>query len=366
MLYSFILHNKYKMQNSIHSQLQSLLLIPDEEILKKKITALADDIKFNKAEDETDFKYTTNLQQDLPEHINHLMDPEKNLQQSIRTGFSNLDDLIKGFGAGELIVIGARPGMGKTQLMVNLALNISEQYPVAYLSLDLAKAALINRILSCKTHLSQNQFTSGDVSKNATTLLQNALEGLKKNQLFINDKSIYHIPSLRNFIEKNITENNIKVFFIDYLQLIGSMTNYKHRLQEISSVCSALKNFAREYNITIVISSQLSRAVETRGGSKKPMLSDLRDSGAIEEEADKVIFLWRPEYYNMTQDEMGNSYSGYTELIVSKNRTGKVGTVGLSVDHNFSHFTNFKEFKKDFEFNSERKAILDSHSERPL
>ena len=110
----------------------------------------------------------------------------------------------------------------------------------------------------------------------------------------------------------------------------------------------------------------MSRAVETRGGSKKPQLSDLRDSGAIEEEADKVIFIWRPEYYNMTQDEMGNSYSGYTELIVAKNRTGKVGTAGLMIDHNFSHFTNFKEFKKDFEFNNERKAILDSHSDRPF
>jgi len=354
------------MQDTIHHKLQSFLLILDEEILKNKITELADDIKFHKTDDETDLQSTTNLQHDLPEHINHLMDPEKNLHQSIRTGFSNLDDLIKGFGAGELIVIGGRPGMGKTQLMVNLALNISEQYPVAYLSLDLAKAALINRILSCKTQLGQNQFTSGDVSKNATTLLQNALEDLKKNQLFINDKSVYHIPTLRNFIVKNITENNIKVFFIDYLQLIGSLTNYKHRLQEINSVCSALKNFAREYNITIVISSQLSRAVETRGGWKKPQLSDLRESGAIEEEADKVIFIWRPEYYGMTQDELGNSYSGYTELIIAKNRTGKVGVVGLTVDNNFSHFTNFKEFKKDFEFNSERKAILDSHSDRPF
>ena len=354
------------MQDSIHDKIHSLFQIQDEETLKNKITELADEIKFHEAEDETDLQFTTNLQQDLQEHINHLMDPEKNLHQSICTGFSNLDDLIKGFGAGELIVIGARPGMGKTQLMVNLALNISEQYPVAYLSLDLAKGALINRFLSCKTQLSQNQFTAGDVSKNATTLLQNALEDLKKNQLFINDKSVYHIPTLRNFLVKNISENKIKVFFIDYLQLIGSITNYKHRLQEISSVCSALKNFAREYNITIVISSQLSRAVETRGGSKKPMLSDLRDSGAIEEEADKVIFIWRPEYYNMTQDEMGNSYSGFTELIVAKNRTGKVGAVGLLIDHNFSHFSNFKEFKKDFEFNSERKATLDSHSDRPF
>lgn len=272
----------------------------------------------------------------------------------INTGFSSLDKDFGGFELGEVTVIGGRPGMGKTQILVNLVLNISSAMPVLYFSFDLSKISLSNRFLSAisgiQTHqIMQNQLTEAEINN-----LVAVATTMENRDILVNESCFNSISAFKSLCEKEIKEKQIKVIVVDYLQMMGSNKYRNNREIEISHISRELKGIAKQHNVCIIVSSQLSRAVETRGYSKRPQLSDLRDSGAIEQDADKVIFIYRPEYYNIDEDEDGESTSRIVELIIAKNRNGSLGTVKLLRDANFTKFQDFDPNKNEFSFSKER------------
>ena len=173
------------------------------------------------------------------------------------------------------------------------------------------------------------------------------------------------MSAFRAHCQQHIDAHGVKIIMVDYLQMMSASKHRNSRELEISYVSRELKNIAKDLNVCLIATSQLSRAVESRGGaylSKHPQLSDLRESGAIEQDADKVIFIYRPAYYLITHDENGNDIESLTELILAKNRNGKLGTVKLQHDKNFTNYTTFKEFKNEFTFSEERlNELRDEH-----
>jgi len=278
-------------------------------------------------------------------------DPEK---QIIKTGFWQLDQLTGGFHPGEFIVLGGRPSMGKTQLMVNFCLNISKTTPVLYFTFELSELLLSCRFMASLSGISTQKIMRKELSEEEKTTLEQIESKIGTRSIFVNESCNNSMSALKAQIEKQIKENNIRVIFLDYLQLISSNRYRSNRELEISYISRELKNIAKENNVCIIASSQLSRAVETRGGNKKPILSDLRESGAIEQDADKVIFLYRPEYYKILEDEAGNSTIGMAELILAKSRYSKLGSVLLSYDADFTNYTDFYNTSDIFSFSKDR------------
>ena len=333
----------------------------------------------NTADDETEILhslrnliYETEIQNNTAKNSNaiagllseslKLLEYDNQFSHLIKTGFTELDKVIGGFSPGELIVLGARPGMGKTQMLVNLSLHISQTNPLLFFTFDLNEFMLTHRFLSALSEISLNKMLHHLLSAEEKATL-NALEkDFSKYKIFINDRLNSSISALKAHCAQQIQQHNIKVVVVDYLQMISSHRFRNSREAEISLVCRELKNIAKEYNVCVIASSQLSRAVESRGGSKHPQLSDLRDSGAIEQDADKVIFIYRPEYYGLTEDENLNNTAGITELIVAKNRNGKLGSVKLQVNKNFTRFKEFVEYTNDFSFDKSRMKELNEES----
>lgn len=273
---------------------------------------------------------------------------------AIKTGFTEFDKLFGGFGLGELIVIGGRPSMGKTQLLVNLSLNISVATPVLYFTFDLSEFLLTCRFISSFTGIAVNKILQQELTDEQKAKLASIGNGFNKHKIFVNDSCNNSFTALKAHCQKQIEEHGVKVIVVDYLQMMSSNKYRNSRELEISHISRELKNIAKDFNVCVIAASQLSRAVETRGGSKHPQLSDLRESGAIEQDADKVIFIYRPEYYGIDCDEEGNSTAGLTELILAKNRNGSLGKVKLLRDANFTNYRDFDEYKNDFSFSKSR------------
>lgn len=260
------------------------------------------------------------------------------------SGFDAFDAHFKGFYPGELVVIGGRPGMGKTAITISLALNLSLQAPVVYISMDIPISKLSNRILSSLTGIEPDYIRDNKLNDEQHELIEKSKAEILKRLLYINDTLFNRISQLSDYIRGMATEHNIKIFFIDYLQLLN---NPKHRgynrEQEINDIMREFKSLCKELNITIILASQLSRNVEMRGGDKQPQLSDLRESGSIEQIADKIIFIYRIEYY-MLHLGLSDELRGTTDLILAKNRNGSVGEIKLK--HNL-HLTQFESFDPD-------------------
>lgn len=252
----------------------------------------------------------------------------------VKTGFTHFDNQIVGFQKGELIVIGGRPGMGKTQFMVQLTNNIAKQNKaVAFLSLEMSAEVITQKLLENLGQLNPIFFIKpSEYNDEIEKLLSDAIKKLKELPIYLYNNPSPHLNKLLSLIKKVVAENKIDVIFIDYLQLISVGSRRLNRESEISIVCSELKKLAVELNITLIVSSQLSRQVENRpGGSKRPQLSDLRESGAIEQDADKVIFLYRPEYYGIEVAENNQTTKNRMELIVAKNRNGPLVDIPVFV-----------------------------------
>jgi replicative DNA helicase len=281
---------------------------------------------------------------------------ENNTQtiNSIQTGFNNLDQLINGFNLGEFIVFGARPGMGKTSLMINLALNFSKSFPVLYFTFDLSENALSSRIISNLTSIDTEKITHQKLEDKDLTTIQNIENTIELFQLYINEGYSHSMTSFRLHCEKMINEKGVKFIFIDYIQLMSSHKYKNRRELEVSHISRELKRIAKELNVCVIATSQLSRAVEQRGGDKKPILSDLRESGAIEQDADKVIFIYRPEYYGFTQDEDGNATFNLMQLLVVKNRVGAQGTADLYCNLATSYIADYNPTAESFDFSNTR------------
>jgi replicative DNA helicase len=284
----------------------------------------------------------------------------------IPSGFTKLDRLTSGWQPSDLIIVAARPGMGKTALTLTMARNIAvdQNIPVAFFSLEMSSVQLITRLISSETGLSSEKLRTGKLEKHEWEQLNVKVKSLEKAPLFIDDTPSLSIFDLRAKARRLASQYGIKMIVIDYLQLMTAGGSQKggNREQEISMISRNLKALAKELNVPVIALSQLSRAVETRGGSKRPLLSDLRESGAIEQDADIVAFIYRPEYYKIEEwdDEDRSPTEGQGEFIVAKHRNGGLDNIRLKFIGHLGKFDNLEDFDTPFgEFHSKMNATDD-------
>jgi replicative DNA helicase len=289
----------------------------------------------------------SNVMHDVFEQIEELKNRaqkgEGDLVTGVSTGFKALDRMTSGFHRSELIIIAARPSMGKTSFAANIATNMALQanVAVAIFSLEMSKEQLANRILCSEAKVDLHKVRTGQISDEEWEKLVQKAGELSKSRLIFDDEPDLTPRMLRAKARRMKREYGIEVIFIDYLQLMTSRSKgYESRQQEITEISRSLKLLARELNITVVALSQLSRAVEQRE-DKRPRLSDLRESGAIEQDADLVMFLYRDSYYKRKKDEPGKDTLNdehEAELILGKQRNGPVGTIKLTFNPKLATF----------------------------
>ncbi|WP_264509209.1 replicative DNA helicase [Flavobacterium sp. N1719] len=273
----------------------------------------------------------------------------------IPTGFHKLDQVTSGWQPSDLIIIAARPGMGKTAFVLSMARNmaIDSQSPVAVFSLEMSSVQLITRLISSETGLSSEKLRTGKLEKHEWEQLSVKVRDLEKAPLYIDDTPSLSIFDLRAKARRLASQHGIKLIIIDYLQLMtagGAGKGGGNREQEISTISRNLKALAKELEVPVIALSQLSRAVETRGSSKRPLLSDLRESGAIEQDADIVSFIYRPEYYKIEEwdDDEQSPTQGQAEFIIAKHRNGSLENIRLKFIGSLGKFDNLDDFGNGF------------------
>jgi len=273
----------------------------------------------------------------------------------IATGFEKLDKVTSGWQPSDLVIIAARPGMGKTAFVLSMARNIAIDFghPVALFSLEMSSVQLITRLISSETGLSSEKLRTGKLEKHEWEQLSVKVKDLEKAPLFIDDTPSLSIFDLRAKARRLASQHGIKLIIVDYLQLMTAGGNGKgggNREQEISTISRNLKALAKELEVPVIALSQLSRAVETRGSSKRPLLSDLRESGAIEQDADIVSFIYRPEYYKIEEwdDDEQSPTEGQAEFIIAKHRNGSLENIRLKFIGNLGKFDNLEEYGSAF------------------
>ncbi len=263
----------------------------------------------------------------------------------VPSGFTALDRVTSGWQKSDLVIIAARPAMGKTAFVLSVLRNaaVDHNKPVAIFSLEMSAVQLVNRLISSEAELNSEKIKKGTLADHEWAQLVHKTAKLSKAPLFVDDTPALSILELRAKCRKLKAQHDIQMVVIDYLQLMSGDTKGGgggNREQEIASISRALKKIAKELSIPVIALSQLSRAVETRGGDKRPQLSDLRESGAIEQDADMVMFLYRPEYYGITEDEGGGSTAGVGEVIIAKHRNGSLENVKLRFIGQYTKFTD--------------------------
>lgn len=270
----------------------------------------------------------------------------------IPSGFTSLDRITSGWQNSDLVVIAARPGMGKSAFVVSAMRNaaVDFNHPVAIFSLEMSNVQLVNRLISAEAELEGDKIKKGSLADYEWEQLVHKTAKLSNAPIFIDDTPALSILELRAKSRRLKAQHDVKLIIVDYLQLMTGDSirgNSGNREQEIASISRALKNIAKELDIPVLALSQLSRAVETRGGDRRPQLSDLRESGSIEQDADLVMFLYRPEYYGITEDEHGQPTHGLAEMIIAKHRNGSLDTAQLKFIGKYTKFTDL-----DFNFRS--------------
>lgn len=264
----------------------------------------------------------------------------------VPTGFTDLDRLTSGWQKSDMIVLAARPGMGKTAFVLSMAKNTAVQFKqgVAVFSLEMSSVQLTKRLMAMQTGISSEKLRKGFTNQEDWNTLHSRISELAEAPLYIDDTPALSIFELRAKCRRLKMQHDIQLVIIDYLQLMTAGTKGGNREQEISTISRSIKEIAKEINVPIIALSQLSRSVETRGGDKRPMLSDLRESGAIEQDADMVVFIYRPEYYGLVEDENGMPTDGIGEIIVAKHRNGSLDTVRLRFIKQLTKFDNLDAF----------------------
>jgi replicative DNA helicase len=333
--------------NQIESAESKLFLLATEGSFKKEFISLSKSIESSIS--------TINKAMKSTSHVT-----------GIDTGYKKLNDCLLGFHNSDLVIIAARPSMGKTAFAINLAMesysslikNLEEgnnKLPsVGIFSLEMSAEQLSTRMLSMLSEINSSALRSGKLNEQQYNNVRKKSEELAKKQIYIDDTPSLSISAIRTRAKRMKRKNNLSILFIDYLQLIrGNNTKSENRVQEVSEITQGLKALAKELNIPIIALSQLSRAVEQRE-EKRPMLSDLRDSGSIEQDADIVMFLYREDYYLMRQEPKFatekhvewqrklSEINNIAEIIIAKHRNGPIGTVSLYYDKNYSKFRNLE------------------------
>ncbi len=264
----------------------------------------------------------------------------------VPTGFTQLDKLTGGWQPSDMIIVAARPAMGKTAFVLSMARNIAVEHnqAVAVFSLEMSSTQLVTRLIASESGLSSEKLRKGELNESEFALLHQQIARLTNAPIYIDDTPALNIFELRAKCRRLKSQHDVQLIIIDYLQLMtagAEASRGGNREQEISSISRSIKSIAKELNVPIIALSQLSRAVETRGGEKRPMLSDLRESGAIEQDADLVCFLYRPEYYKIEEDAHGST-AGIGEVIVAKHRNGAIDNVRLRFIAELAKFTDLE------------------------
>lgn len=262
----------------------------------------------------------------------------------IPSGFTSLDRVTSGWQKADLVIVAARPGMGKTAFLLSALRNaaVDHGHPVAIFSLEMASLQLVNRLIAAEAELEGEKIKKGNLADHEWEQLVYKTGQLSQAPVYIDDTPALSIFELRAKCRRLKAKHDIQLIAIDYLQLMSgeSIKGAGNREQEIAAISRSLKSIAKELNVPVIVGSQLSRAVETRGGNKRPQLSDLRESGSIEQDADMVLFLYRPEYYGMNEDGEGNPTQGVAEVIVAKHRNGSLDSVGLKFIGKYTKFAD--------------------------
>lgn len=260
----------------------------------------------------------------------------------LATGFTKLDELTSGFQQGEFIVIAGRPSMGKTALILNVArhLAVEEKTPVGIFSLEMSMRQLALRLLCAEAKVDAHGVRTGHLADDQWQKLSMCVGVLTEAPIYIDDSPGMGVLEVRAKARRLKKEKKVGLIVIDYLQLMQGPRGVESRQQEISVISRSLKGLAKELDTPVVALSQLSRAVETRGGERRPMLSDLRESGAIEQDADVVLFVYRPEFYMKKEEAQASDLEGKAEIIIGKQRNGPIGTVHLSFIKQWAKFEN--------------------------
>ncbi len=273
--------------------------------------------------------------------INAFLDPSKRIK-GISTGFTKFDEMTGGMHGGELLILAGRPSMGKTALALNIAQHVALKLKqtVAIFSLEMSKESLLTRMLCAAARVDSQQFRAGYLSQEERRKLHHALTELVEAPLYVDDTAGVHLMDMHAKLRRlQVERHHVGLVIVDYLQLMTGRGRFENRIQEVSALSRGMKLLAKELNVPMLVLSQLSRAVETRQGDHRPQLSDLRESGSIEQDADLVGFIFREEVYNKDREDL----RGLAELIVAKQRNGPVGTVNLVFLHAQTKFENRAE-----------------------
>lgn len=293
-------------------------------------------------------KETVKINVLINEAINQIEEASKredNLS-GIPSGFTKIDRITSGWQKSDLVIIAARPSMGKTAFILSMTRNIAVEHKraVAVFSLEMSSIQLVNRLIVSETKLPSNRIRNGKLHDYEWEQLEIKIKNFVDAPIFIDDTPAISIYELRAKCRRLKRQHNIELIIIDYLQLMtGTSDTRGSREQEVSTISRSLKAISKELEVPVIALSQLNRAVETRGGTKRPQLSDLRESGAIEQDADMVLFIHRPEYYGFYEDEDGNSNIGIAEIIIAKHRNGPIGDVKLKFQSESASFTELED-----------------------
>ncbi len=266
----------------------------------------------------------------------------------IPTGYSGMDEMTSGWQASDLVIIAGRPAMGKTSFALSIAKNVAVDYgvPVGFFSLEMNNVQLVNRLISNVCEISGHKILNGQLDPSDWEKLDKRIGKLTEAPIYVDDTPGLSVFELRTKARRLVREKGVKLIMIDYLQLMNANgMKFGSRQEEVSTISRSLKGLAKELDIPVLALSQLSRNVENREGldGKRPQLSDLRESGAIEQDADMVLFVHRPEYYHIYQDEKGNDLHGMAQIIIAKHRKGSTGDVLLNFRGEFTRFQDPQE-----------------------
>lgn len=274
------------------------------------------------------------------EMYNKLNSDERDLYVGIPTGISALDEITTGLNRSDLIIVGARPGMGKTSFALNVARNVAVQQNrcVAIFNLEMSREQMVNRFLSSEARISSKKLRTGNLTPDEWGRMAYASSALCKAPIYLDETASITVPEMKARLRRL---KNVDFVVIDYLQLMHSAKKTDNRVQEVSEITRSLKIMAKELNIPVMVCAQLARTTEKQS-NHRPALADLRESGSIEQDADQVLFLYREEYYKNEKDDPTAVESGTSEVIVAKNRHGELGTVKLAFQGEFTKFSSLE------------------------
>ena len=361
-----------------------------EQSIKRQLIEVSGEVQKEAYEDTTDvFDLLDNTEQSLfdisESHIRKNYSQVKGLMKEaidelqakktrkdgitgVPSGFIDLDNITSGWQPSDLVIIAGRPSMGKTAFVLSMMRNasIDHEMPSALFSLEMSSLQIVNRLISSEAELDSDKIKKGNLKDYEWQQLLHKTDQLNNAKIFIDDTPALSILELRAKSRRLKSQHDIQCIIVDYLQLMSGEYGKSsgNREQEIASISRSLKAIAKELNVPVLALSQLSRAVETRGGDKRPVLSDLRESGSIEQDADMVLFIYRADRYDITEDEDGNLTAGVAEVLLRKNRNGPTGKVKLKFIERFAKFadmssnddmtTNKFQSKANGNFNSEK------------